>query len=134
MSDDDSLATQPTGALLEAPVTAKEKRRAARRRFLGRSAATGSGLAIVTLFHTRAFAQGQNLKSTIEACGSAGFPFVERNAQGVPVLYNSPTGQKVNCQATATTTGTTMGTGTTTGTAPAPLEWGGWKGGKSWNP
>lgn len=69
MSEDAPIGGLENEALIEASAAAEAKRRAARRRFLGRSAATGSGLVIVTLFHSRAFADTKNV-SSVEACNS----------------------------------------------------------------
>jgi len=57
----------------EAATGAEAKRLAARRRFLGRGAAAGSGLVIVTMYHERSFAQVAYSKvSSVEECHSIG--------------------------------------------------------------
>lgn len=92
MSSDDPLAKPD----VDVATPAEAKRRAARRRFLGRSAAVGSGLGITTLFHTRAFGQNLNLVSSIEACTS--FPGAQVEYEnGFPKLYqNSVTPEVFN--------------------------------------
>jgi hypothetical protein len=55
----------------QAPQSAEEKRLAARRRFLSRGAAGGSGLLVVTLGHQRAFAQRPPLRTEPNANGNA---------------------------------------------------------------
>lgn len=107
MSEDCPIAKPQDEPLVEASTTAEEKRRAARRRFLGRSAAAGSGLVIVTLVHTRAFAWGttntdQHLVSSIEACkswgGKGAYLETKDTWGGGYKLYDSPSGkQRYNC-------------------------------------
>ena len=59
----------------EKPDAAEEQRVAARRRFLKRGSAAGSGLAIYTIYHQRSFAGGTAKKvivSSPAACASLG--------------------------------------------------------------
>ena len=89
MSDDAPTVRPETDAQPDAPAAAEEKRRAARRRFLGRSAAAGSGLAIVTLYHTRAFAtNGEKKISSFAECSSMHGNVVKDN-NGVKKYENS---------------------------------------------
>lgn len=99
MSEHDSVANTPVDTSTEVPATAEAKRHAARRRFLGRSAAAGSGLLIVTLFHRRAFAWDSwgttsktHLVSSIEACNSYGGK-IERDWSG-KVMYDNSVSKK----------------------------------------
>lgn len=97
MQEHDSVAKSLVDASADTPALAEGKRRAARRRFLGRSAAAGSGLLIVTLFHRRAFAWDNwtklNLVSSIEACNSYGGK-IERNWKGAVMYDNSVSSKK----------------------------------------
>ena len=109
MSQDTPNPGLDNESLIDGSAAAEAKRRAARRRFLGQSAATGSGLVVVTLFHTRAFARQpttQNgttthLVSSIEACNSwagAAGGRLETNGGGNLKIYASPSGQtRYNC-------------------------------------
>ncbi|MEO8304438.1 MAG: hypothetical protein ABI724_09985 [Betaproteobacteria bacterium] len=76
-----------------ASVPAETKRKAARRRFLARGTAAGSGLLIVTLYHQRGMANphGQKvLVSSIETCASIG-----GKKAGEKDVKDSVTGKKV---------------------------------------
>ena len=61
---------------MAAGTSAEAKRRVARRRFLARSGAAGSGMLIVTLYHQRGFGKDHPAKKIIlsspEACQSLG--------------------------------------------------------------
>lgn len=100
MSEHDPVAKTPTDPPLDGPGSAEDKRLAARRRFLGRGAAAGSGLLIVTLFHRRAFAWSSwdnttklNLVSSIEACNSYGGK-IEQTWKGAVMYDNSVSSKK----------------------------------------
>ena len=107
MSSDPSNSKVPAPVPPDAAATAEAKRRAARRRFLARGGA-GSGLAIVTLYHQRAFATWSVdrtvLVSSPETCASIGGKkgdkkwalssvtpkkYVERYECDVPYRYSS---------------------------------------------
>ena len=82
------------GADSGVPSSTETKRRAARRRFLARGTAAGSGVLIVTLYHQRGFAKSNHAKkifvSSPERCLSLG-----GTDHGEKKVKDSVTGEKV---------------------------------------
>lgn len=91
----DSDGASPAGE----PNQAEVKRLAARRRFLKRGAAAGSGAVVLTLYHTKGYAGGKKvvLSSTVACMSLGGTPStktVKVQDSVVPYIYDAK-GKKI---------------------------------------
>jgi hypothetical protein len=93
----DSDGVTPAGE----PSKAEVKRLAARRRFLKRGAAAGSGAVVLTLYHTKGYAGGKKVVlSSAMACmslgGTPGKKPVKVQDSVVPYVYDAKGNKKKN--------------------------------------